>query len=310
MRLYLLYQRRFIEFLQVRHIPPQLEALNPLNARQAVLWFQQRQRGARDGAVATAMFLNVLKTWAGFLEREGVWSDSPLRRVRRVKVRKLERQPYTRAEVGAMLEACDRGQSPERDRLMVLLLMESGARIAEIIGLRWTTCASRRAPFACWARATVSAPFPSARRSSQMVARSFAPTARTSRCRERLVARTPERAGDRLLLTKAGFPLTPEGGGKVIKRLGEAAGVEGAIAHRFRHLFATVYLTTYPGRRDGPAANSGPRLHRSFARVRASRGCDDRPTPGSRRAHDGLAERHRVVIHARQPLLTQISRVR
>ena len=246
-RLYLLYQRRFIEFLEVRHIAPRLEALNPLNARQAVLWFQQRGRGARDGAVATAMFLNVLKTWAGFLEREGVWSDSPLRRVRRVRVRKVERQPYTRAEVGAMLEACDRSRSPERDRLMVLLLLESGARIAEITGLRVDDVRFETRTIRVLGKGNRERTIPVGTAHQPDGGPLFRAYRTYLKARELQVARAPERAADRLFLTKAGYPLTPEGGGKVIRRLGEAAGVENAMAHRYRHLFATVYLTQYPG---------------------------------------------------------------
>lgn len=136
LKLYLLYQRRFIEYLAARRIAPRLEALNPTEVRRATLWFQQRGRGSRGGTVATATFLNVLKVWAAFLEREGVWDDSPLRRVKRVKVRRLERQPYTRQEVNAILHACELTRTPERDRLLVLLLLDSGARISEITGLR------------------------------------------------------------------------------------------------------------------------------------------------------------------------------
>jgi integrase len=112
LRLYLLYERRFLEFLESRRISPTLEALNPLNARQAALWFQSRKLGTRGGVVATATFLDTLKTWSSFLAREEVFSDSPLHRVRRMKVQVLERQPYTRAEVHAILEACDRSRSP------------------------------------------------------------------------------------------------------------------------------------------------------------------------------------------------------
>lgn len=247
MRLYLIYQKRFLEYLDSRKMPATLDALNPVNARQAVMWFQQRRVGARGGATATAMFLNVLKTWAAFLETEGVWADSPLRRVKRVKVRTLERQPYTRAEVNAMLHACDVGRLPERDRLLVLLLLDTGMRISEATGLsvddvRFDTRNARVLGKGNRER-TVPLGVPEQSDGGPI----FRALRAYLKRRELRDQRTPGRAGDHLFLTMTGFPLTAEGGTDIIKRLGEAAGVEGAIPHRFRHSFATIWLTKYPG---------------------------------------------------------------
>lgn len=65
--------------------------------------------------------------------------------------------------------------------------------------------------------------------------------------RESRAARSPERAGDRLFLTPSGYPLTAEGGTDAIRRLGDAAGVDNATPHRFRHTLATAWLTQWPG---------------------------------------------------------------
>lgn len=73
--------------------------------------FLKLELASREGDVILINISQIVRIYPTF------WEDSPLRRVRRVKVRKLERQPYTRAEVGAILEACDRSRSPERDRL-------------------------------------------------------------------------------------------------------------------------------------------------------------------------------------------------
>jgi integrase/recombinase XerD len=246
-RIYLLYQRRFLEYLEQRGIAPDLDALNPVNARQAVMWFQQRGQGKRGGEVATRYFLNVLKTWASFLETEGVWGDSPLRRVRRMKVRQLERQPYTRTEVNAMLQACETSRTPERDRLLLLLLLDTGARISELTGLDVQDVRADTRTVRVLGKGNRERTVPVGVPQHPDGGPLFRALRAYLKVRELRVKRSPERAGERLLLTVQGFPLTAEGGTDIVKRLGEEAGVDGAIPHRFRHLFCTVYLTKFPG---------------------------------------------------------------
>lgn len=247
LRVYLLYEKRFIEYLEAKHIPATMDALDALNTRKAVLWFQQRRLGQRGGVVATAQFLNILKTWAAFLEQEGVWENSPLRRVQRMRPGKLERKPYTRTEVNAILHACDESRQPERDRLLVLLLLDSGARISEITGTSIGDVRFETRSVLVNGKGSRERTIPIGVPEQSDGGPVFRALRAWLKVRSGLLARHPERADDQLLLTIAGFPLTGEGGTDVVKRLGDAAGVDGAIPHRFRHTFATVYLTRYPG---------------------------------------------------------------
>jgi site-specific recombinase XerD len=247
LRLYLQYERRFLEYLGTRGIRPELDALSSLNVRQAVLWFQGRQLGARQGAVATATFLATLKTWSNFLQAEGIWEDSPLRRVKRVKVRHLERQPYTRVEVGAMLEAAARSRAPQRDRLLLELLLETGARSAEVAGLNVGDVSFDQRTVRVLGKGNRERTIPVGVASQSDGGPLFRALRGYLVVRERFFQRAPERVGDQLLLTATGYPLTAEGVTDVVKRLGDAAGVADAIPHRFRHLYATVYLTMFPG---------------------------------------------------------------
>lgn len=247
LRLYLLYEKRFLEFLADRGLPATLDQLDPTNARQAVLWFQQRGAGARGGAAATRMFLNVLKTWAAFLAHEGVWSDSPLERVARVKIRTLERQPFSRAEVLALLAACDLSRMPARDRALVQLLLDTGARIGEVTGLRLDDVDLERRQIRVLGKGNRERTIPIGTPTQP----GGGPLPRALRAwlgvRSERIRRHPERGAHFLFLTLAGFRLTAEGGTDVIKHLGQVAGVPNATPHRFRHTFCTVYLTSYPG---------------------------------------------------------------
>lgn len=251
LRLYLLYEKRYLEYLAERHIPPELDQLSPVNVRQAVLWFQQRHVGARRGEIATAMFLKTLKTWSNFLEQEGVYPSSPLHRVRPMHVRQLERQPYTRAEVNAILHACDVSRQPDRDRLLVLLLLDTGARISEVCGLRLQDVRTDTRTVRVLGKGNRERTIPIGSPTHSDGGPLFRALRAWLKVREHLARRHPERSGDRLLLTLSGYPLTGEGGTTAIKRLGAAAGVDGAIPHRFRHLFCTLWLQRFPGDEQG-----------------------------------------------------------
>jgi site-specific recombinase XerD len=246
-RLYKLYEQRFLEYLHDRGLPADLDQLSSLHVRQAVLWFQQRRVGKRGGQVATAAFLNTLKTWSNFLEHEEILPDSPLRRVRRVKIRKLERQPFTRAEINAMLHAADQSIMPERDRLLVLLLLESGARISEITGLHLADLRFPTRTVRVLGKGNRERTIPIGAPEQPDGGPVWRAYRAYLKVREHVAQRVPERAGDRLFLTQPGYPLTGPGGTAAIKRLGAAGGVDDALAHRLRHTAATHYLTIYPG---------------------------------------------------------------
>jgi integrase len=60
-------------------------------------------------------------------------------------------------------------------------------------------------------------------------------------------ARPDNARTDHVFVDRLGFPLSPDAGGEVIKRIARIAGVPNAIAHRTRHTFCTWYLTANPG---------------------------------------------------------------
>lgn len=176
-----------------------------------------------------------------------MWTDSPLRKVRRVKTRKLERKPFSRSEVQAMLGACELSRSPQRDRLLVQLLLDTGARIGEITALELDDVDLQRKQVRVLGKGNRERTVPIGVATTP----DGGPLLRAYRTwlqrRELHVRRCPERAGRSLFLTAQGYPLTRDGGTDVIKHLGDLAGVPDATPHRFRHTFCTIYLTVYPG---------------------------------------------------------------
>src|SRR6266852_1251277 len=87
LRHYLFFGKRFLEYLDDQHITPTLDALNTTNVRAAIQWHRGRaSSGARGGQVSLAVFVETLKTLANFLTTEEVYPDSPLRKLKRVRV--------------------------------------------------------------------------------------------------------------------------------------------------------------------------------------------------------------------------------
>lgn len=249
MRLYLLYQKRFLEYLDERHIPDTLEALGPLHVRAATEWFRERGLGQRDGQVAVQTFVNTLKTWANFLEQEGVWENSPLRRVKPVRVPKVLRKPYSETEVLALWGATRTTKTPTRDEALLLLLLDTGMRIGEactlvlgdlhlderyiLVGLKGKGRQERQVP--------VGDPTKVGGGRTMRALRAWL------RDRETMLEHWPQRRTEHVFLTAAGYQLTAGGAADVVKHLGKIAGVSNAIPHRCRHSFCSWYLTAYPG---------------------------------------------------------------
>jgi site-specific recombinase XerD len=60
----------------------------------------------RGGEVGGMVLVDILHTFARFLELEGVVTEDPLRALRRVKITKRLRQPFTQTEVIALWGPC------------------------------------------------------------------------------------------------------------------------------------------------------------------------------------------------------------
>ena len=257
--LYLTYERRFLDFLETRKLAATFAALTPVNVRQAILWQQRSGRGKRGGAVAVKMFAVTMKAWASFLTTEGVLGGNPLLRLPVPAVLEIERQPYTRTEVLAFLEAAKQSRTAGRDRLLIHLLLDTGARIGELTGLEINRlqldAAHRRLTVIGKGNRQRTIPFgdPTVPDGGETVRllRGYL------RERDAFFDRYPARITARLFLTIQGFALSVNGAEDVIRRLGWSAGIQDAVPHRFRHTFATVYLTQYPGDESGLRAILG-----------------------------------------------------
>jgi site-specific recombinase XerD len=245
-RQYLYFECVFLRYLEARGIAPTLDALTSPNVRQALLWYQSHsdRRRSRGGEVAGMVFVDIMRLFSRFLEREGILPNDPLHAVRRVKIAQRLRQPFTQTEVIALWGACRSSQMPARDEALFLLLLDTGMRIGEActITLDHIRLDQRLIVVGAEAKGRRERLVPigvDARRDG----------GRTARALRRYLSERPasDRSGQRLFLGRDGYPLEAPGGSQVIERLGKLAGVADAGPHRLRHTFATWYLVTYPG---------------------------------------------------------------
>ena len=157
--------------------------------------------------------LSALWTWA---EREGYVHKHILHQVDRPKPRHIAVQPFTEAEVRALLQAVL--YSPVRNRALILLLLDTGARASEICNLKRTDI--------------------------DLVKKQIKVLGKNDK--ERYLpfsARTGSTLFSYLATHDADpFDFNRNVLSQYLRRLGKRAGVTHTHPHRFRHTFAITFL--------------------------------------------------------------------
>ena len=165
--------------------------------------------------------------------------------VRRPIVRTRIIEPYTQEEVGRMLDACTAmrawdtrhrthtvGQRPTaaRDQAIILILLDTGLRAAELSALRVRDCDRKTGRLVVLHGKGEKQRHVYLGQSAQRALWRY------------LAGRPDARPDDPLLATTDGNVMSRLVIGRHIARLGKRAGVAGAGAHRFRHTFAINFL--------------------------------------------------------------------
>ncbi len=163
------------------------------------------------------------RAFFNWLCEEEVLSVSPMRRVRMPKLPHEILPAFSEADVRALLSACD----TDRDRAMVLCLLDTGARLSEFIALRVGDVD------------TTTGVLVIRRGKGNKDRAAFLGTQARKALRRYLSARAELRANDPLWLTERGDTgLTTHGLQRLLQRLRERTGIEHCHAHMFRRTFA------------------------------------------------------------------------
>lgn len=113
--------REFLAYCRAPHTDGRFGSSHP-NAKRA----------ARPSTLATVY--RDLKTFSRFCEGEGLLTD-PLRNLKCPRVPEDQLEPLTPEEVQGLLDAAKAGGCPERDRALMLILLDSGMRLGELLSL-------------------------------------------------------------------------------------------------------------------------------------------------------------------------------
>jgi site-specific recombinase XerD len=160
--------------------------------------------------------LSALWTW---LIREGYTDKHILRLVEKPKPKKIAVQPFTETEIKAMLNCVKRNN--ERDKSMILLLLDTGLRASELIGIELSKLdlVNRRVVVLGKGNKERAVPF----------------SARTASAIFRYTSTLSDASGKL-------YPYSRNSLADLIADIGKRAGLKKAHPHRFRHTFAITYL--------------------------------------------------------------------
>ena len=157
---------------------------------------------------------------------------SPFRGLKNVRLPQRIVEPFSGQEVEALLEACGTGAMGLRDRALLLVLLDTGARCSEIVQLRLDDLdLDGRRLRILHGKGNKQRVVPFADRCAATLGRYV--DERGSRPGPLFLAATHLRA-----LTDD-QPLRPNGLKQLLRRLGKRTGIAKVHAHRFRHTFAT-----------------------------------------------------------------------
>ncbi|HEX8236057.1 MAG TPA: tyrosine-type recombinase/integrase [Abditibacteriaceae bacterium] len=196
-------------------------------------WGNPRLRRAVR-SVTVLDYFRVLRTFFGWLVKEGVLEVSPVSRIAPPVARSNQIQPFTSEQVGLLLQAARKSLHPRRDEAILLFLLDTGVRATELCELKMSQLDLDGR------RCTV--------RGKGNKTRTVYLGRRTVKAVWNYLKEDPREDDEPVFVsdrgTRAGDPLTRSGLLQLIRRLGRAAGIQSARCspHTFRHTFAVDLL--------------------------------------------------------------------
>ncbi len=220
----------FIAFLERSGEPATMAELRPPFVRRWLVALGARQ-GRPLAPSSVAGRVRTLRAFAGWAAREFDLADNPLRGVPVPKVPEQLVRSLREADVRALLAAIDAGsEQPERDRALVLLLLDTGIRLSEAAGVRIGDIDLLEGRCRVMGKGAKERVVPVGRKARRAV-------------RQMLTRRSNPSAEAPLFVGADGRPLAPHGFQQVIRRLSERAELSVRCSpHVLRHTFARSFL--------------------------------------------------------------------
>ena len=219
----------FVAFVERDGGRATLDDLCPPMARR---WLLATQAG-RDRPLAPASLagrVRTLRAFGSWVTREYELAEDPLRRLPIPRVPQLLVPSLREADLRELLRATDTSREAERDRAIVLLLLDTGLRLAEAAGLRIRDVDLVEGRATVMGKGARQRMVPIGRRTRQALRRTLA-------------ALGDLRPDAPLFVTADGEPLSPHGFQQVFRRLrGRVSLSVRCSPHVLRHTFARSFL--------------------------------------------------------------------
>jgi len=222
----------FARWLALQGIPsPMLAELNTARVRAYITGMMTSGEYKPTTVRSRTIAIKIFARWCadeGFIREE-----NPLGRVKNPKAPQKTSKPFTREEVAALLEAAARSRNAIRDTAMMMLMLATGLRAAEVSGLRVDELDLDRRRVKTLGKGAKE--------------RAVAFDEVTSAAMRRwLAARDSERT--EVFLSAKGLPISGQTLYGILSRLGAIADVKNTRPHRFRDTFAATFADAHPDR--------------------------------------------------------------
>lgn len=215
--------------------------IHEITSRHIELFLASQKNLSNKSLLNYYIGLSALWTW---LVREGFVTENIVRRLTPPKAEKKEVVPLTESEIKAIMSALNRSKvyvrqgtsvdhslgSMERNRAIILLMLDTGLRASELCDLKIEDVDNRNNRiFVRLGKGMKERMLPFSPRSGQMIWRYLA-------------ARKDTQPGDPLFVSKLNRSMTRTKLAEMFANIGRRAGVAGFHPHRLRHTFAIQYL--------------------------------------------------------------------
>lgn len=171
-----------------------------------------------------------LRTFFRWMIAEGILESSPMEAIATPVARPDQVQPFTQAQVNALLQCAKKSQFPRRNEAILLFLLDTGLRASEFCALRLKDADIQGR------RCTVTG------KGNKKRTVPFGGTA--AKALWQYLREDPREPEDPLFFNKRGDALTRSGLRQLLEQFGEEAGIEATRCspHTMRHTFAVEFL--------------------------------------------------------------------
>lgn len=220
----------FYEYLQEENYSINPTEWTPTLLRAYIVHLQSRSSRRGDALSASSInsYARSLLCFVRWLHEEGYTDTNIGERVKKPRLPQTIKEPFTNAELHALLKAAKETNNPERDYAMLSVLVDCGLRASELTNLRTKDVLTDQNVLV----------IKSGKGNKDRIVPYSAGTARALRRYER----TRDSDSPYLFVSAKGGKLMPNSLKQLVERIAKRTNVENAYPHRFRHTFAVSFL--------------------------------------------------------------------